>query len=434
MTKTTSYITRTYRKIYVLSGLVAALALIYAATLIFDPERVNTRDSSFVWLDEKWVDQADAIEITSNGQSITLARRNGEREASSRWLVSRDNGYGSVDYPAKQLRVEDLLHVLSAKGAYPVRANTSHERFGLTEAAADHIVIRGGLSQVPLLDLLIGDTDTMGAVYMRKNKQDEVRSGMNSTLASYASSAVTSWYNLRLFPDDASAGGASSGSSTASGSKAPIGIDAVQRVVIQAPAVTDENMVSDTSGTDTVSDTIDGTGESAAANASSTTAPVPPPVFTLTRNEGGWLVSDTGGEQNADTQSVESYIRTLLDIEGEDFFSTVETSGNSAAGNSASFLGAAGNSIADNGATSNSAVGNNTAGNSAVGNSAASGWVRLELGDGNTREIKLAPAPEQENRYHAIAQGSGARSGFVFVMSEWRKNTLFRDVSYFVKQ
>jgi hypothetical protein len=272
----------------------------------------------------------------------------------------------------------------------------------------------------------------MGAVYMRKNNQDEVRAGMNSTLAGYASSAVTSWYNLRLFPEDAgsAAGGASSGSNTANGNKAPIGVDAVQRVVIQAPApaVTGADAVSGTNGVATVSDTnganavsdtsgamvSDTNGANAVSgtvgeNGRFTPVPVPPPALTLTRNEGGWLVSDTGGEKNADTQSIESYIRALLDIEGEDFFSAGETSGNSAAGSSA-------------------------AGNSANFTGAASGWVRLELGDGNTREIKLAPAPEQESRYHAIALGSGARSGFVFVLSEWRKNTLFRDTSYFVKQ
>jgi hypothetical protein len=367
MTKKTSYTTRTYRKIYALSVLVAVLALTYGATLVFDPERVNTRDSNFVWLDEKVVEQADSIEITGNGQLITLARRDAE------WRVSLDDGDQLVDYPAKQLRIEDLLHVLSTKGSYAVRANTSHERFGLTDDAANRIVIRGGLAAAPLLDLLIGDTDSMGAVYMRKNNQDEVRAGVNSTLSGYAASAVTSWYNLRLFPEPAPLAASSAESGAAS-----IGVDAVQRVVIQAPApaVAAENAVSD---------------------ANTAPEPLPPPAFSLTRNQAAWKVSDTGEEKDADTQSVESYIRTLLDIEGEDFFSAGETSGDSF-------------------------------------NGPTSGWVRLELGDGTTRDIRLSPTSGEENRYHAIALGSGARSGFVFVFSEWRKNTLFRDTSYFVKQ
>jgi hypothetical protein len=52
------------------------------------------------------------------------------------------------------------------------------------------------------------------------------------------------------------------------------------------------------------------------------------------------------------------------------------------------------------------------------------GWVRLELGNGATRVIKLGPALEN-SRHSAIAEGSNARTGFVFALSEWRKNTLF---------
>ncbi|MDR3304204.1 MAG: DUF4340 domain-containing protein [Treponema sp.] len=351
MDHTTNFVKKTYRKLYALSGLVAALVVIYIATLIFEPERVNTRDSRFVWLDEKWVTQADGIEIAHEGRRIALSRKNGE------WIVVNDGG----EYPAKQLRVEDLLHVLAAKAAYPVRANTAHERFGLSEAASSRIVIRGGLSENPLLDLLVGETDAMGAVYLRKNKQDEVRSGMNSTLAGYAVSAVTSWYNLRLFPEDASG----------------TGIDTVQRVVIQAPPPDDEAAASDN------------------ALDRPPVAPPPPPELSLTRQEGGWRVSDSSGDHAANTQTVEAYLRALLDIEGEDFAATTP---------------------------SESSPFDET------------GWVRLELGDGNTRAIRFGPAPDAANRYHAIAQGLGARNGFVFVLSEWRKNTLFRNRSYFEPQ
>ncbi|MDR2536885.1 MAG: hypothetical protein LBC46_01140, partial [Treponema sp.] len=142
-TGTGIYTKKIYRKIYILTGLVVALALIYTATLIFEPERINTRDANYAWLDEKWVEQADRIELIHDGTSISLARKSGE------WFVTRDG----IDYPAKQLRIEDLLHVLSSKAPYLLRGSSSHERFGLTEDSADRIVVQGGLSETPLLDL-----------------------------------------------------------------------------------------------------------------------------------------------------------------------------------------------------------------------------------------------------------------------------------------
>lgn len=329
------YLKKMNRKIYLLAGLVAALALIYTATLIFEPERINTREAAYAWLDEKRVEQADRIEIIHDGTSISLARKSGE------WFVTRDG----IDYPAKQLRVEDLLNVLSTKAPYLLRGSSSHERFGLTEDSADRIVIQGGLSETPLLDLLVGDADTLGAVYMRKNNQDEVRSSASSTIASYALSSITSWYNLRLFPDTGNAS---------------TNVDAVQRVVIHAPPA--------------ASDTSD---EEEAPPATALEQ-------TLTRNGTGWLVSDSSGERDADVQQVESYIRGLLDIEGDDFVTSIQ----------------AGEPVFD------------------------IGWVRLELGNGATRVIKLGPALEN-SRHSAIAEGSNARTGFVFALSEWRKNTLF---------
>jgi hypothetical protein len=328
------YTKKIYRKIYILTGLVVALALIYTGTLIFEPERINTRDANYAWLDEKWVEQADRIELFHDGSSISLVRKSGE------WFVTRD----SIDYPAKQLRVEDLLHVLSTKAPYLLRGSSSHERFGLTEDSADHIVIRGGLSEAPLLDLLVGDADMLGAVYMRKNNQDEVRSSASSTIASYALSSITSWYNLRLFPDTGSVS---------------TGVDAVQRVVIHAPP-TD----SDTSEEEAL--------------------PAQVSEQTLTRNGSGWIISDSSGERDADVQQVESYIRGLLGFEGDDFVTSIQAS----------------DPVFD------------------------VAWVRLELGDGSSRVIRLGP-PLENSRHSAIAEGSNARSGLVFALSEWRKNTLF---------
>jgi hypothetical protein len=311
--------------------LALGLALIYVATLVFDPEQINTRDADYAWLDQKRVEQADRIELVHDGSRIELARRSGE------W-VALHNG---LEYPAKQARVEDLLHTLSRTAPYPLRGRSAHERFGLAEEEADRIIVRGGLAEAPLLDLLVGNADALGAVYLRKSGQDEVRSSASSTIGSYALSSAASWYNLRLFPET---------------SGAPLGVDAVQRVVLYAP---------------------DGpAGEAGEA---------PPAVEqTLARNGAGWIVSNAEGEQDFDVQRAESYIRGLLDSEGDDFAGTL-SSGDPAFDRA---------------------------------------WVRLELGNGTSRVIRLGPALEN-NQYRASAEGAGARTGFVFALSEWRKNTLF---------
>jgi len=55
---------------------------------------------------------------------------------------------------------------------------------------------------LPLLTLLIGQRDITGQnVYLRKQGQNEVRSG-EDRFSVYTDSALSSWYNLRLFPEN----------------------------------------------------------------------------------------------------------------------------------------------------------------------------------------------------------------------------------------
>ena len=243
------------RKIAVLSGVVGALALLYAGILVFDSEQA--RGPLFAWLEAKWVDQADRIELSGSEGKVTLVRKSGL------WFVSRDNR----DYPAKQSRVGDLLSLLSTKGRYTIRGTeaSSHERLGLTEDAASRVVIRSGVAPYPLLDLLVGGTDSTGQeVYLRKSGDLDVRSG-EDRLSGYVDSRPAGWLNLRLF------------------SEADFNAEAIQRLTIEAPP----------------------NGEEAA-----------PSALVLSRHEGGWI---TGSASAADTQQVETYIGAVLALEGEDF-------------------------------------------------------------------------------------------------------------------
>jgi hypothetical protein len=253
------------KKLLFLAALAGLLGLVYIGTLVFDPERINSRNASFVWLPPEFLDRADKIEISGKGvDPVSLERKGGA------WVVPLEG----IDYPARQGRVEDLLKILSSRGAYPVRAGSaaSHERLGLTPDTADRIVIGGGAG-LPLLDLLIGyDTAAKNEIYMRKNSQDEVRSG-ETTLTSYIGGLPSAWYNLRLFPE----------------TETPIDINAIQRVTVLVPPAAGEE------------------------------SPPPEPLV-LSRNAaaGGWIIEGRA-DASPDNQRIDTYLRSIVDAEGEDF-------------------------------------------------------------------------------------------------------------------
>jgi hypothetical protein len=217
------------------------------------------------------------------------------------WVIEE----GGRDYPVKQLRVEDFLGILSRRGVYPLRASSAGaaERLGLGEGSASRIIIRGGAG-LPLLDLLVGRGDATGReVYLRQAGRNEIRSG-EDRFTQYLDSPRISWYDLRLFPD----------------SSRP-GVGAVQRVRVSA---------------------FDGKG-----------------AYTISRNNAGW---DFEGDEEiaVDTQKAESWIRSILDAEGEDF--------NPSALSEAEL---------------------------------ADGRITLELGDGSLRTILVGP-PDEEGRRGAL--------------------------------
>ncbi|MDR0589847.1 MAG: DUF4340 domain-containing protein [Spirochaetaceae bacterium] len=302
--------------------------------MVFDPERINSRDASYVWLPPELADQADRVEIyAQENEGVTLIRNAGG------WFIS----FEGKEYPAKQSRVEDLFLILSTKAAYPLRASSaaSHEKLGLSTGKASRIVVRGGPGTTPLLDLLIGEGDATGKeIYLRKNAQDEVRSGENK-LASYITGSRSSWYNLRLFPENEAA---------------PVGADMVQRIILIPPVnPEDENS--------------------------------PARSFTLSRNGAGWI--QEGGTGELDTGKVESYIRAVIEAEGEDFVSSMNS----------------------------------------TDPVFTEGQITLHIGDNTTRIIKIGPRLESGNR-SALSSGSN----HVYSLAEWTMNRIVKDAAYFVTQ
>ncbi|MDR0555321.1 MAG: DUF4340 domain-containing protein [Treponema sp.] len=260
----------TYKKqVVMLSFLTGLLTLTYAASLIFSSERLNARSATYRWMEPQAAETADNISISGAAGEITLWRRNGA------WFTGSPDGAETGEYPAKQSRVEDFLSILSTREAYPVRGGAvSHERLGLTDTAASHITVRA--ANRVLLDMLIGGVDASGReVYIRKNNQDEVRSG-EDRFSAYLNGAPKSWYNLKLFPE----GGA---------------LDTVQRLTVISPpaAPLDDGSV----------------------------PPVQPPLV-ISRRETGWVVEGLA-EDALDGAKVEPYIRSILDAEGDTFITTM---------------------------------------------------------------------------------------------------------------
>jgi len=178
------------RLTYILS-IIGALAVVYLASFIFDPEFTGNRSASYVWLDSKLAGRTAKIIIGGNGDTVEIVKK------SNKWFVLRDDN----EYPARQLRIEDFIGIFTSKKAWPVRSTSasSHGRLGIDENSATRITLYGENST--LLDLLLGSEDATGReIYIRKYGQNEVRSGEN-LFASYLSGSATAWYNLKLIPE-----------------------------------------------------------------------------------------------------------------------------------------------------------------------------------------------------------------------------------------
>jgi hypothetical protein len=281
-----------------------------------------------------WIDK-DLLFQADGSQLSGLQGSTDLKRKNGLWVIE-ENGR---DYPVKQLRVEDFLAILSRRDVYPLRASSAGaaEKLGVSEGSASRIVIRGGAG-LPLLDLLVGRGDATGReVYLRQAGRGEVRSGEDK-FTQYLDSQRTSWYDLRLFP-------------------ASSGVDAVQRVRVFAF-----------------------NGQSA---------------YTVSRNSGGWAFE--GDEEiSVDTQKAESWIRSILDAEGEDFdpSSPGETEGPG-------------------------------------GTESGDGRITLELGNGSVRTI-LAGPPDEEGRRTATLSPAPP-GGLAYRLAAWTVTRLFREPQYFRK-
>ena len=310
------------RLTYILS-LIGALAVIYLASFIFDPEVMGTRNASYFWLDSKLAGRTARIVIAKEGDpTVEIVKK------SNKWFVL----HNGTEYPARQLRVEDFIGILTARKVWPIRSTSasSHEKLGIGTSSATRITLYGENST--LADLLLGSEDITGQeVYIRKYGQNEVRSGEN-LFAAYISGSVTGWYNLKLIPES---------------EDGKVAVDSVQRLSVYGPQATQ--------------------------------------VFS--RKNRMWNIS--GFEvADPDQTSIDSYVREILNLEGDDFVSLITD---------------------DSSYYENSLV--------------------LELGNGGVKTIRISNADESGGR---IALVEGVDYGYS--LAAWAAQRLFRSAKDFEKQ
>ncbi|MDR0663881.1 MAG: hypothetical protein LBF80_07400 [Spirochaetaceae bacterium] len=114
-----------------------------------------------------------------------------------------------------------------------------------------------------------------------------------------------------------------------------------------------------------------------------------PEGYTLSRSDGGWVVEDSG--EDADTQSVESYIRGIISCRANDFTPA---------------LGANDSVFTDTGA----------------------GRLVLETGDGTRRVVTIGT--QIAGKYSAAVSGSQ----YVYLLMDWQLDQLFKERSSLVKK
>jgi hypothetical protein len=320
------------KKLIFLLSLISVLFITYIVSLLLSPEITGSRSSLFTWFDVKYLPGVNRIVINIPGdywdsQTIELVKKN-NRNNQTQWFVL----YNDTEYPARSLRIDDFLEILTERASWSIRYTNeaSHARLGLDVESASRVTVYDRNNSI-LLDLLLGEVNNItNEVFLRKFGQNEVRSG-NFLIASYIEGSVNSWYNFKLLPEN---------------EDGSISVDNVQRL-----SVYDGDM-----------------------------------QLLISRRNREWIISGLEGEM-LDQSGIESYIRTLLIIDGDEFIEDILP------GDPMFYYGR----------------------------------IVLEMGNGVIRTINLSP-PDETNRRYAYVSGSD----YIYSIPAWVATRLIRSSEDFV--
>jgi hypothetical protein len=177
------------KKVIVLSSLLAALLLAWAAGLVFSPERVAARSESVRLVAGKAAEVASITLRSPGGASIELAKQG------ALWVLVD----GTARLPAQAQRVSSFLDELASVSRLKRVASSkdSWSGFQLDEAQAKRATLKDAAGKT-VADILVGGYGPTGSeVYLRRAEQDASYSA-ESGLASYMGYGRSSWLDLRV--------------------------------------------------------------------------------------------------------------------------------------------------------------------------------------------------------------------------------------------
>jgi len=244
------------RKVAALSIALGLLVAALALGMIFDPGRSAARSESIKLLAGK-IGAAAEIELANPGSGAIRLVKSGES-----WTLAD----GDARLPVQASRVKNLLDALAEPGRLKAagRSKAAWADFGLEDGKAKRALVRDANGQA-LAEVYVGGYASTGSgVYLRTALSDTSYVA-ESSLASYIGYGRNSWLDLEVL------GGAM--------------VADVQSIAIRAKIA------------------LDGEGKG------------PLSLGYEARREGqGWKI----GASEADSQSVESLLRSALSIRGED--------------------------------------------------------------------------------------------------------------------
>jgi len=178
------------KKVTALSGALAILLAIWAAGLVFSPERVAARSESARLIAGKASDVASiSLRSAAGGASVELVK------SGSAWSLAD----GAARFPVQGQRVSSFLEDFGSISRLRVVAHSkeSWSGFQLDEAQAKRALLKDASGKV-LADVYVGGSGPTGSeIYLRRAGSDDSYSA-ESGIASYLGYGRSTWLDLRL--------------------------------------------------------------------------------------------------------------------------------------------------------------------------------------------------------------------------------------------
>jgi len=180
------------KKVIVLSSVLAALLVVWAAGIVFSPERVAARSESARLIAGKTADVA-SISLQSPGSpSIELAK------SGSGWSLADE----AARFPVQAVRVSSFLDDLAAISRLRLVARSKDSWAGcqLDEARAKRALLQDASGKV-VADFYVGGFGPTGSeVYVRRSGSD-LSYSVETGIASYLGYGRPSWLDLKALGD-----------------------------------------------------------------------------------------------------------------------------------------------------------------------------------------------------------------------------------------